>query len=127
MSKVPRNILLFDSLNSAKYTHVTCGLVDEVEGDKDLHNNYAKLEYWNCTMIHEKSDNINIYEIRCRCPMNFPEEKPMITFSQESMLNNRVAKICDSEGNLKKEIQAKIKWNDGMLLGDYLMEIYNYL
>jgi len=127
MSKIPRNIILFDSLNSSKYTHVTCGLVEEDENDKELCNNYAKMEYWNCTLIHEKGNETNIYEIRCRCTKNFPDEKPILIFSQESMLENKIAKICDKEGNLKKEINDKIKWNDGMLLGDYLMGLYIFL
>ena len=127
-TKIPRNFLLLEALNKAgNYTHVTYGLADEKEYDEKLKNNYVKMEYWNCTMMYDDGENLNVFEVSCRCPMNYPKERPILTFSKESMQHKRVKKICDAEGNLTENAATLAKWNENMLLGDYLSAVLNVI
>lgn len=123
-TKVPRNFVLLDALKNAKnYTHVTYGLVDEDKLDPRLALNFVKLEYWNCTIMYDDGINLNIFELQCYCPNNFPEVPPVATFSKESLENKKVTKICDKQGNLTQESINAIQWSSDMNLGDFLNKI----
>jgi hypothetical protein len=123
-TKVPRNFLLLDALNKAgNYTHVTYGLVDEDTSDDKLQNNYVKLEYWNCTIMYDDGETLNVFDVLCRCTQNYPKEKPILTFSKESMQHKRVRKICDAAGNLTDSAISQTKYAESMLLGDYLSAV----
>ena len=123
-TKIPRNFLLLDALNkTGNYTNVTYGLVDENENDEKLKNNYIKMEYWNCTMVYDDGNNLNVFEVSCRCGLNYPQERPILTFSKESLLHKTIKKRCDPEGNLTDETALLTKWNENMLLGDYLSAV----
>lgn len=127
-NKIPRNFLLLEALNkSGNYTHVTYGLVDENETNDLLKNNYVKMEYWNCTMLYEDNNDLNVFEISCRCTPNYPQEKPKLTFSKNSLQHNKVKKICDINGNLTENAITQSKWDENMLLGDYLSAVLNVL
>lgn len=125
---IPRNFLLLESLNKAgNYTHVTYGLADENESDEQLKNNYVKMEYWNCTMMYDDGYNLNVFEVLCRCTLNYPNERPILIFSQESLKHKRVKRICDEKGYLTENAEASIKLSEDMLLGDYLSSVLNLI
>lgn len=122
-TKVPRNFLLLEALNkSGNYTHISYGLVDEDENDKELKNNYAKMEYWNCTLTYDDGE-LNLFEVRCKCTPNFPNERPILTFSPQSMLHKKIKKICDINGNLTENAVKLINWGPDMSFGDYLSTV----
>jgi len=127
-TKIPRNFLLLDALNKAgNYSCVTYGLVDEKEDDEKLKYNYAKMEYWNCTIMYDDGDTLNIFEVLCRCTLNYPKERPILTFSKDSMQHKKIKKICDDNGNLTENAAAMTKWNENMLLGDYLSAVLSVI
>ena len=127
-TKVPRNFLLLEALNKAgNYTHVTYGLADENEKDEKLMNNYVKMEYWNCTLMYDDGNNLNVFEVSSRCTSDYPKEKPILKFSKESLQHKKVKKICDADGNLTENAITLSKWNENMLLGDYLNAVLNVI
>jgi len=127
-TKTPRNFILLDSLNNVgKYTHVTYGLMDEVENDPALKNNYIKMEYWSASLIYDDGDNMNIFELAVRCTPLFPTERPILTFSEQSMTNKRIKKLCDSTGKLTESAKQLIKWNETQSLGDYLSAVLDII
>ena len=127
-TKVPRNFMLLEALNKAgNYTHVTYGLADEKEDDSKSVNNYIKMEYWNCTMMYDDGDNLNVFEVLCRCPFSYPDEKPILTFSKESLQHKKIKKMCNSDGSLTENALTFCKWNENMLLGDYLTSVLNVI
>ena len=124
---IPRNFLLYDSLEKiGNYTHVTYGLADE-DTDPSFKNNYVKMEYWNCTIMYDDGDALNIFEVRCRCTKKYPEERPILTFLGESMQHKRIKKICNTDGTLKADTINLIKWDQSMSLGDYLNAALNVI
>ena len=127
-TKIPRNFLLLDALNKAgNYTHVTYGLIDEIENDKDLNNNFIKMEYWNCTIMYDDGNNLNVFEVVCRCTPNYPDERPILIFSKDSLKHKRIKRICDNYGYLTDQALSLCKWNENMLLGDYLTAVLNII
>ena len=119
-TQVPRNFLLLDALNKSKdFTHVTYGLTDEDENDKNLRNNYTTMKYWNCSLIYDDGQDMNIFTAQCICTEKYPHEMPKLKFSKESMNHKRIKKVSDSEGNLV-ESYISSKWNEAMSLGEYL-------
>lgn len=127
-TKIPRNFLLLESLNKAgDYTHVTYGIADEKENDDKLKNNYIKMEYWDCTIMYDDGNNLNVLEVLCRCTQNYPNERPILTFSKGSLQHKRVRKICDASGNLTENAASLCKLNENMLLGDYLTSVLNII
>ena len=123
-TKVPRNFVLLDSLNKAgNYTHVTFGLVSENENDERYKNNFIKMEYWNATLMFDDGENINVFELLCRCTLNFPKKRPIVQFSKTSLEYKRIKKLCDKDGNLMESALVLIKYSENMSLGDYLEEI----
>lgn len=122
-TQIPRNFLLLDAVNkSGTYTHATYGLVDESIGTK-YENNFIKMEYWNATLVYDDGNEISLLSLEMRCTENYPEERPIITFSEDSLKSKRVSKLCDSDGNLTSNAVLQIKWNIEMSLGDYLSEV----
>jgi hypothetical protein len=126
-TKTPRNFLLLDALNKASnYTHVTYGLIDEIENDENLINNYAKMQHWYYTIVCE-DDEMTVLEGKCECTMNYPNERPILYFSKESMQNKKVKKICDQDGTLNENTKKMVKWDENMSLGDYLSAVQNII
>lgn len=122
-TKVPRNFLLLDAINKAgNYTHVTYGLIDENEDDKYL-NNYVQMRYWNCTLLYDDGESLIVFKALCECTQKYPEEKPILKFSEESMEYDKVKNVCDDDGNFTENA----KWNESMSLGDYLQSVLNII
>lgn len=123
ITETPRNFLLLDAVNkSGTYTHTTYGLVDECPGTK-YENNFIKMEYWNATLVYDDGVEMCVFTLEMRCTGNYPEERPIITFSEDSLKCKRIKNLCDLDGNLTDKSILQIKWNKEMSLGDYLSEI----
>jgi len=124
----PRNFLLLESLNKAgNYTHVTFGLIDEALDEKKYKNNYIKMEHWNGTMMYDDGENMNIFELTIHCTKNYPKERPIIIFAQQSLEHKRLKKVCNSDGHLIEPVIQLIKSDETTLLGDYLTSVLNII
>lgn len=125
-TKIPRNFQLLNAINKAgNYTHVTYGLT--AENDDEYKNNFAKMIWWDCTMIYDDGVNFTIFEAKCECTNKYPHEAPRLQFSPLFLDNDLIKNICDSEGFLLPHIKSAIKWNENQLLGDYLTNVLNII
>ena len=117
---IPRNFLLLEALNKdGNYSLVSYGLMDESE----YKNNYVTMEYWNGSMTYDDGENFNIFELLIQCTMKYPEERPIVTFRGQSLENHRLKKLCDEKGHLLESVMKHVKYDESMLLGDYLTNL----
>lgn len=123
--KVPRTFQLLDALDRAKdYSVITYGLSDDETPENEF--NHVTMENWRCTIMYDDGNAFNIFGMECCCSLKFPDEQPIIKFSEESMQHPKVKKICNEDGTLTNDCKKQIEWDGNkMSLPCYLMKVYD--
>ena len=126
-SKVPRNFVLLNGIDrSAQFSNVQYGLSDE-DNNTNKDNN-INMDNWGCTIVYDDGrDDFNIFELKVKVPMNFPDVPPVATFANAHLSHSRISRMCNSDGTLNSSYLSAITsdWNNKMELPEFLMLLYN--